>query len=76
MQQVKFFGEANIEINERTLEFLEKNRIKQLYISNAGLKFIEHSVPKAFEAFISSTKLIYFGLETYQFVTEDNLSLM
>ena len=69
-------GEANIEINERTLEFLEKSRIKQLYISNAGLKYIEHSVPRAFENFISSAKLIYFGIETYQFVTEENLLLM
>jgi SNF2 family DNA or RNA helicase len=79
LQSIKFFGEHNVEFNEKTFEYLERSKgsIRQLFISNIGLKFIKQSIPNVFSSFLKPKHhIIYFGLEKYTLKHPDDYEFL
>jgi len=52
LQLIKFLGNANVQINERTLGFLSAHNLKQLYMSQTCLKNFVWSLPQTFSSYL------------------------
>ncbi|TNV82828.1 hypothetical protein FGO68_gene2704 [Halteria grandinella] len=76
LQLIKFMGNIDVELNEKCIEYIQKVQIRQLYISNFGLKNIQYNFPKAFAAYIKQAQLIYFGLESFSLKAESDYSFI
>ena len=74
LQQIKFLGD--VELNEKTLDNLTNPKLRQIYISNRGLKGLKQTIPLAFGRYLSSANLIYFGLERLDVKHADDFELM